>query len=316
MISINEKEKIWAEKYRPQTVDDLIFPEEYKVKFREWIEAGEIPSIGIFGNIAGTGKSSLLNVLITQLNTDTLWINGSKENGIDVMRNKIGNFADTMSISGNHKFVCIDEADYLTVQAQATLRSDIELYSQQTRFAFTGNYPDRIIPPLLSRLQKYNLDEIYSQYKKELIVQIFKRLMAILKAENVEADQKIVSDVIKGYYPSTRDMIMHLEQHTVDGVLTEGNINKTDEMFDELVQAMRGRKFKVVRDVITDILVPEMAYTFFLKNLDLFELQSQPTVIIALADYQDFSSKAKNKTIPLLAFVTKMIMDPDVKFSK
>jgi len=316
MISVNDDENVWAEKYRPQTVDDLVFPEELKEKLREWLADGEIPSIGIFGNIPGTGKSSLLNVLIKQLNTDTLWINGSKENGIDVMRNKIGNFADTMSMSGAHKLICIDEADYLTVNAQATLRSDIELYSQKTRFAFTGNFPDRIIEPLLSRLQKFNLDTIYTEHKKELGVQIFKRLIAILDAEKVKYEQKLVLEVIKAYYPSSRNMIMHLEQNTVNGELREGNINKANAVFDALLISMKERKFKAVRSAVTDLLVPEMAYSYFWNNIDeIFPIQSQPTVIMLLADYQDFSSRAKNKHIPLAAMLTKIISDSDVKFN-
>jgi replication factor C small subunit len=315
MISVNEKEQVWAEKYRPQTIDDLIFPESIKEKFREWLNDGSIPNIGIFGSIPGTGKSSLLNVLITQLKTDTQWINGSKENGIDTIRQKIGNFADTMSISGNHKLICIDEADYLTINAQATLRSDIELYSEKTRFAFTGNEPERMIEPLLSRLQIFDLDRIYSENKKELSVQIYKRLVEILENEKVQYEQKQLLDVIKAYYPSSRNMLMHLEQNTVNGVLKDGTINRSDEIFKELVSVMKTRKFKDIRSVVSDILVPDSVYTYLFKNLDeIFEIQSQPNVIMAIADMQDYSSRAKNKHIPLMKLMVLIIGDENVKF--
>lgn len=315
-ISVDTNESIWAEKYRPQTVDDLVFPAADKEKLAEWLESGTIPNIGIFGNIPGTGKSSLLNVLIKQLETDTLWINGSKENGIDVMRSKIGNFANTMSLSGHHKLVCMDESDYLTVQAQATLRSDIELYSKKTRFAFTGNYPDKIIEPLMSRLQVFDLDKIYAENKKELGAQIYERLVAILENEQVQYDKATVLKVIKGYYPSTRNMIMHLEKNTVKGVLREGDINKPDAVFETLVEAMKGRKFKDCRAAVSELLVPDNAYTFFWKKMDeIFKVESQPMVCIYLADYQDFSSRAPNKQIPLMAMITKIIMDQNVQFN-
>ena len=313
-ISVDTQEAIWAERYRPQTVDDLIFPATMKEKINEWIEKKSMPNIGIFGDIPGTGKSSLLNVLIKQLDTDTLWINGSKENGIDVMRNKIGTFASTMSMSGEHKLVCMDEADYLTVPAQSTLRSDMELFSKKTRFAFTGNYPEQIIEPLLKRLQIFDLDTIYAQNKKELGMQIFNRLIGILELEKVEYQKEDVLAVVKGYYPSTRDMIMHLEFNTVKGVLHQGGIQKADEVFEELVDVMRTRKFKDCRMAVEELLVPNAAWAFFWKNIDnIFELPSQPTVIMALSDYQDHAMRAANKHIPLGAFVTKMIGDPDVK---
>ncbi len=315
MISVNEDESVWAEKYRPQTLDDLILPDSIKAKFLEWIERGDIPNIGLWGTVPGTGKSSILNVLIKQLSTDTMFLNGSKENGVDTMRYKIGNFADTMSISGNHKFICIDEADYITVNGQAILRSDIEAYSAKTRFAFTGNFPDRIIEPLMNRLQNFDLDQIYSENKKELGVQIFKRLLAILEAEKVQADQKLVLEVVKAYYPSTRNMIMHLEKNTVGGVLQSGDINKMDAVFDNLVDSMKGRKFKEVRNAVSELVVPDSAYSYFWKNIDdIFEIQSQPSVIMALADMQDYSARAKNKQIPLMKFCSLMIGDPDVKF--
>jgi len=315
MKKIDEKEFIWTEKYRPQTVEDLIFPEEQRMKLVEWIEAGEIPNIGVFGSEPGTGKSSFLNVLIKELETDTQWINGSKENGIDAMRNKIGNFATSMSVSGKIKLICMDEADYLTLPAQSTLRSDIEQFSKNARFVFTGNYPDKNIKPLLDRLQIFNLDSIYQDNKKELGLQILKRLQYILKEENVEYETKDLMSVVKTLYPSTRNMIQTLQQNTVNGKLTLKNLKAPDSIYIDVINAIKTKKFAQVRPLVNDILVPDNFFNYFWKNMDdLLPLESQPNAIILLAEYQDYSMKAKNKQIPLAAFITKLMMDTSIKF--
>lgn len=310
-----EDEYVWAEKYRPTTVDDLIFPEADKEKFRNWIEDQEIPNLGLFGNIPGTGKSSLMNVFMTQFDVETLWINGSKDNGIDVMRNEIGDFSKGRSILGNHKIVCLDEADYLTDAAQSTLRSDLEQYSKNARFIFSGNYMDRIIPALVNRLQVFNLDDIFSMNKKELGVQFFQRLTDILNNEGIEFDKKDVIKVISTFYPSSRNMLGFLQQHSTSDKLEFDHIDKPSDIFMSLVKSMKLRKFKEVKSAVNKILIPENFYTFMFKNLDdIFKPEAQPMVILELADYQDYSQRAKNKHIPLLAFAVKIIGDTSIKF--
>lgn len=314
-MNIDNEQFVWEEKYRPQSLDDLIFPEKYKKKFREWIDSGEIPHIGIFGTIPGTGKSSLINVLIEQLNTDTDFMNGSKENGIDAMRGRISQFASKQAISGKIKLMCIDEADYLTVNAQATLRSDVEYYAKNCRFVFTGNYTDRIIEPLMKRMRVYDLDKIYQENKKELGLQIFNRLTAVLDNEGVEYEKKELMEVVKNFYPATRDMLGFCQQNTVDGVLQFDELRKPDDVFQNLITAMKGRKFKDIRAGVDEVMIPETFYSYMFKHLDdIFEVQSQPDVIIWLDEFQYHSAKASNKTIPLAALLTRIIGDPDVKF--
>jgi len=312
---IDNEQYLWTEKYRPQTLEDLIFPQSDKDIIQGWIDAGEIPNIGIFGLSPGTGKSSFMNVLMTQLDTETLWINGSKDNGIDVMRNEIGEFAKGRSMIGKHKIACIDESDYLTTAAQSTLRSDLEQYSKNVRFMFTGNYSDKIIQPLMDRLQVFNLDDIYSQNKKELGIMIFKRLIAILDNESIEYDKQDVLQVVSTLYPSSRNMTLFLQKHSGSGVLKFDNISKPDDTFVALTDAMLKRKFKLVKEAVNDIMIPDNFYSYVYKHLDdIFKPEGQPMVILDLADYQDFSQRAKNKHIPLLAFAVKIIGDTNIKF--
>lgn len=312
---IDKDQYVWAERYRPQTVDDLIFPEAEKEIIREWLSDGEIPNIGLFGNTPGTGKSSLMNVIIKQLDVETLWINGSKDNGIDVIRNDIGDFSKGRSVLGKHKLTCLDEADYLTGAAQSTLRSDLENFSKNVRFIFTGNYKDKIMEPLLDRLQIFDLDDIYQQNKKELGIQIFQRLTAILENEEIVYEKKDVLQVVSTLYPSSRNMLMFLQKHSATGTLKFSHVTKPDEAFVALTDAMLHRKFKAVKDAVNEIMIPDNFYTYLYKHLDdVFKLESQPMVILELADYQDYSMKAKNKHIPLLAFAVKVISDSSMKF--
>ena len=306
---------IWAEKYRPTTLDELVFPKKDKEKIKSWLASGEIPNLGIFGTTPGTGKSSLLNVLIEQMDVETTWLNGSKDNGIDVIRNDVGGFVRTKSIMGNHKIVAIDEADYLTINAQTALRPDIENYAKNARFIFTGNYPERIIEPVLDRLQIFDLDDIYSRNKKELGGQIYKRLHDILETENITYEKKDLINVVSTLYPSTRSMLMFMQNNIIDGTLAFDDITKPDDSFVTLVDALKIRKFKVIKPAVQEILVPDNFYSYIYKNLDaIFKIESQPTVILEMADYQDYSQRARNKHIPLLAFCVKMISDSDVKF--
>ena len=319
MKIFNMEHSMWPERYRPQCLEDLIIPEKERSKIQEWVNKKEIPHLGVFGDIGGTGKTSLMNVIIKELDTETLRINGSKDNGIDDMRYTISGFANSMSISGNKKLVCIDESDYLTVAAQSTLRTDLEVYSTNTRFIFTGNYTDRLIPQLLQRLSSgmFDLDEMFANNKKELGIQIFNRLKFILENEEVEYEPTDVMEIVKKFYPSVREMISFMSLHTVEHKLDFTDIKSTDEIFGELVTAMKSRKFKEVKTVVDGLLIPDNAYSYFWKHIDeIFEIQSQPTVIMLLADYQDFSIRARNKYIPLGAMVTKIIGDSDVKFKK
>jgi DNA polymerase III delta prime subunit len=210
---------------------------------------------------------------------------------------------------------CIDEADYLTTAAQSTLRSDLEQYVKNVRFIFTGNYPDKIIEPLMNRLVVFDLDDIYSRNKKELGAQIFKRLVAILENEDISYDKKDVIQVVGSLYPSTRNMIMFLQENSTSGELKFDHITKPDETYVALVDAMLKRKFKGVKTAVNDIMIPENFYSYVYKHLDdIFKPEGQPMVIIDLADYQDMSQRAKNKHIPLLAFAVKIIGDTNVKF--
>ena len=307
MKKINDKETIWAEKYRPQNLDDVIIPEEIKEKLKEEINQGIISNTAFFGATPGTGKSSLENAIKKELNVETLYINGSKENGVDTFRYKVSEFASKKSQKGKIRLVLLAEADNLSQSAMKLLREDIEKFTKNTRFLMTGNYPDRIIEPLLQRFQIYNLDEIFQTYKKELAKQILQRLEYILKNEEVKYDKSQLLDVIKSFYPSTRAMIMFLQQHTINGELKFDSISKVSDTYNELLEKTLQKDWSGAKKIVNDLHTPDTFYTFVWNNLSKIPTANRPEVVLELADYQDMNYRAKNKQITLMAFLTKIM---------
>ena len=141
---------LWVEKYRPKTVEECILPDRLKQPFQEYVNQNSIPNLLLTGG-AGVGKTTIARAMCEQIGCDYMIINGSDENGVDTIRYKIRNYASSMSMAGGRKVVIIDEADYLTPNAQAILRNAIEEYSSNCSFIFTCNYKNKIIEPLHSR---------------------------------------------------------------------------------------------------------------------------------------------------------------------
>jgi len=299
---------IWVEKYRPKNIDELIFPDEFKKKFKKYME-NDIPNIGLFSSIPGTGKTSLAYIIKNELKTETLWLNGSKENNIDTFRYKVSDFASKVSMNGKYRLIIIDESDYLTSASQALLRNDIESFYHSARFIFTGNYPDRIIEPLLQRLEIYNFDEIFKEHKKELAKQIYEKLVFILQNENIEYNKEDIIKIIKAFYPSVREMIMFIQKNVIDSKLKFTKIDNTN-LYLDILSEVKNKNFIKLKELIEEISNPEIFYNYMWKNLEnLIEGEDLLKVSILLSDYYEQHQKAKNKYIPLLAFLVKLMKE-------
>lgn len=214
---------IWVEKYRPRTITEYVFKNDsQKRMIKGWVTDGGIPHL-LFTGSAGTGKTTLAKVLINELSVqdaDLLFINASRDNGIDHVRRKITNFSETMAW-GNFKVVLLDEADYLSPDAQAALRGVMEQYHQSVRFILTCNYSNKIIPALQSRCQVL-------QIQKQDQVEFTARLAEILIAENVQFELDLLDTFVKANYPDMRKTINSLQAATVNGVLTEPELTDED----------------------------------------------------------------------------------------
>jgi replication factor C small subunit len=320
MTKVNNKEYIWVEKYRPQTVADIIIPEEIRSKILNWSEDKQIPNIGIFSNTPGTGKTSVSKAIINDIGADAMFVNASKDNGIDMVRGKLQGFASSVSFEGNTKIAVLDEADGLTGEMQKAFRSSIEEFSKNCRYIITGNYKDRIIEPILNRLVVFDFDNIFYKNKSELAKQMYSRLCFILDNEKVEYEVADVRTLIGTFYPSVREMINVLQQSidVVDGRLilkidyTHTELNK---LYNELVSNIKAKNFEQCRVLVTQLNTPNGFYKFIYNNLDtLFDKNSIPQVVVMTHHFMSSNVNSRDYEISVAAFCARLITSIDIKF--
>lgn len=275
--------EIWVEKYRPKTVDEYVFRnDKHKRQVKSWIKDGGIPHL-LFAGSAGTGKTTLARVLINELNVnpgDVLTINASRDNGIDWVRNKITKFSETMPW-GNFKVILLDEADGLSPDAQGALRGVMEEYHSTVRFILTCNHINKIVPPLKSRCQTFEI-------QKQDPIEFTARCAEILLAESVEFDIDRLDNFVKATYPDLRKTIGNLQSAVVDGVLTELEDTKEDSAWRvKMVELFKSGNIRDARKLITSSARPdeyEEIYRWLYDNITMFgdseDKQDEAVIII------------------------------------
>ena len=306
---------LWVEEYRPKTIDDCILPQSLKTLFTSFIEKGELSNL-LFSGTAGIGKTTVAKALCQQLNCDWIMINGSEEGGIDVLRNKIKNFASTVSLSGGKKVVILDEADYLNPQStQPALRGFIEEFHKNCRFILTCNFKNRIIEPLHSRFSNIEF-KIANKDKPKLASKLFERATYILKEQNVDFEEKVLAELIKKHFPDFRKLINELQRYSVAGTIDAGIlVNVSDENLKTLVSHLKGKEFGDMRKWVVNNIDNDPVKVFRKIYDSMYESlkpETIPHAVLIIADYQYKSAFVADQEINLVACLTELMSQ--VKF--
>ncbi len=304
---------LWVEKYRPKTIEDCILSKDIKETFSQFLKQKEIPNLLLSGT-AGTGKTTVARALCEELGADYIIINGSDEGRqIDTLRNKIKNFASTVSLTedANHKVVIIDEADYMNADSvQPALRNFIETFYNNCRFIFTCNYKNKIIPALHSRCTV--IDFAIKNGQKVLTAKAFmERMSGLLKDENIEFDKKVLAELIQKYYPDFRRTINELQRVTVRGKIDSGILFSLSEAnTKELVKTLKDKKFNDMRKWVVQNIDKEPASLFrgiYDSMYDSLDSKSVPQAILIIAGYQYKAAFVADHEINMVACLTEIM---------
>ena len=275
--------ELWVEKYRPKNIEGYVFRDEaQKKQIKTWIKDKTIPHLLFSGN-AGIGKTTLAKLLCNELEVneyDILEINASRTNSVDDVRDRIVNFVQMIPF-GDFKVVLLDEADYLSPNAQAALRGVMEEYHTTSRFILTCNYPNRIIPAIHSRCQGFHIGKIDQ-------TEFTARVAEILINEEVKPNLDILDTYVKATYPDLRKCINMVQMNVQDKSLlapNEGDTGESDWKLD-MVELFKAGKIQQARKLLCGTVRPEEMediYRWLYDNIELFgddEQQDQAVLII------------------------------------
>jgi len=301
---------LWVEKYRPSKISDCILTDDLKTTFQTFVNESHVPNLLLSGG-PGVGKTTIAKAMLKELDATYMMINGSEESGIDVLRNKIKNFASTVSMDGKRKFVILDEADYLNPQStQPALRGFIEEFHKNCGFILTCNFKNRIIEPLHSRCSVIEF-RIPSSLKPTLAGEFFKRVQTILTEENVQFQPKAVAGVVEKYFPDWRRVLNELQRYSASGTIDSGilvNISETNMR--DLVSFLKDKDFKSIRKWVANNLDndPSRMYRKVYDTLyDEIDPNTVPHMVLAVADYSYKSAFVADQEINMLAFMIEIM---------
>jgi len=302
---------LWVEKYRPDVLDNYIGNEHLKKQIDKNIEENDLPHY-LFHGQAGTGKTTLAKILVKNIDCDYLYINASDENSVDNIRTTIKNFAMTYSSAiSNIKIVILDECDYLSASAQAALRNLMESYSTHCKFILTCNYKEKVIDPLQSRCQEY---ELTPPNRSE----VGKHCVKVLEAENVEYEVETIATIIDACYPDIRRVINYLQRQSIGGKLNS-NVNELQDsdyklkLIELLGDNSHNKKdaFVAIRKLLMKNKVRDFTPLFSLLYDRLDKLTNEngkkAELILLIARYQNMDGMAVDKEINIMAMFVEML---------
>lgn len=297
---------LWVERYRPRKLDEYIGNEYLKDRIATFLEDGDIPHLLFYGR-AGVGKSTVSKMIANTIECDYMIINASDENNVETVRTKIKGFASTVGFK-EKKIMILDEADYLSPQAQGIMRNLMETFSDNCRFILTCNYVERVIEPIQSRCQSF---EVIPPSKKEVALHVSN----ILKKEEIEYNAKDLVPIIDSSYPDIRKIINNVQLASSKGKLKvdKQKILNSDykmKMLEVLQSDNTPRnKYREIRQVIANSRTQDFtdAYTFLYQKVDDFAGENTSVVILALADGQQQDALVIDKEIQFAATIIRIL---------
>lgn len=306
---------LWTEKYRPKTIEDCVLPERLKKPFQEYVKQKNIPNLLLAGG-AGVGKTTVAKAMCEEIGCDYIVINGSDESGIDTFRNKIKNYASSMSLSGGRKVIIIDEADYLNPNStQPALRNAIEEFASNCSFIFTCNYKTRIIEPLHSRCAVVDFG-LKPNEKATMAGQFFKRIQAVLQSENIDFDNAVVAELVKKHFPDFRRVINELQRYSQFGKIDTGILAQIgDVAINEIVGYIKDKDFTAIRKWVgsSDIDANVLFRKLYDSLYDILKPHTIPQAVIIIADYQYKNAFVADQEINIVACLTELMVGVEFK---
>ena len=296
---------LWVEKYRPTTLDTYIGNEHLKSKVSVYLESGDLPHLLLYGK-AGTGKTTLAKLLVNNIECDYMYINASDENSVDTVRNKVRGFASTMGFK-DYKIIILDECDYITPNAQAALRNLMETFSKHCRFILTCNFVERIIDPIQSRCQSF---QVIPPSKKEVAI----HMTNILKEEGVASKMDDIAGLVNAGYPDIRRVINSCQRQVVDGMLVvdKQSLVESDykmKLMEIIKKESKKDAFKNVRKLLADSQVTDFAelYKLMYDEVDSYGTGHIAECILIIAKYQLSDSQVVDKEINAMAMIIELL---------
>ena len=297
---------LWVEKYRPSNLDEYVGNEHLKTKVTDYLQSGDVPHLLFFGK-AGTGKTTLAKLIVNSIDCDYIVINASDENNVDTVRNKVKGFASTVGFK-NSKIVILDEFDYMTPNAQAILRNLMETFSKHCRFILTCNYVEKVIDPIQSRCQTF---QIIPPTKKDVAIQVSQ----ILGKEDVRFEPKDIVPIIDSSYPDIRKIINTCQLNSSKGVLKVDvtNIMNSDIKI-KIVDLLKGKddkrnKYMKIRQAVADSRIQDFSelYGYLYEKIDEYAGDNTSNVILTLSEGQYKDSMVIDKEITFMATIIQIV---------
>jgi len=296
---------LWVERYRPTQLENYVGNEHLKAKVERYIKSNDVPHLLLYGR-AGTGKTTLAKLIVKNIECDYLYINASDENSVDTVRNKVRQFASTIGFK-DMKVIILDECDYITPNAQAALRNIMETFSKYCRFILTCNYVERIIEPLQSRCQIF---EIIPPDRKQVAMQAVK----ILDGEKVDYKLSDISMIINANYPDVRKTINAIQRSIVDGRVEMDKQSSIQndyklQVLEILKTNNKKDAFKALRQLLADNSIRDYSDCFRLlyDNVDEYATGHVAEVILLLARYEQSDTQVVDKEINFMAMLIEIL---------